>query len=288
MAITVGHHGTVRVRHPLFGWESESPGTSENLHAVVWARLVSNSGTALEIAPGAVRDPIIAVGAHGVATVSGSGREASWRLEDTGTTQDLVSVAHFGAFTVAVGTAGTMVERSGNGVWRTVDTHTTADLASVGWLKGRIGAVGAHGTIVDCARLEERLVCIPRPSPVDADLVAVSSVIFGRGVRLRAIGSPPVEWQVVPDSDAPWFRNEDILATSDDIAVGRDGLVLLLSRAFGVAQFGEQPPGRIELPFGVDLHGVVFDGIQGYAVGDNGTIVHVGVHGRYEQAFCLE
>ncbi|MDI3284144.1 hypothetical protein [Polyangium sp. 15x6] len=274
-AIVVGDHGTVRVRHPLTGWEAESPGTEEDLHVVVHV-------------PGELH---IAVGGHGVAAVWRA--NVGWRVEDTGTTRDLLAVAQFETSMLAVGRGGVMVQRSKEGVWRPVDTRTTEDLAAVGWCQHHVCAVGARGTIVDCVPRGEQLTCIPRPPLVDADLLALVDygTIYGRGVKLErtmppeGVWSPPPEWRVV--EGPPWLSaDNEVRAFSQDLAVGKAGLVVVRSRALVGPYSRLKPPGSIQLPYGVDFNGVASALVDGYIVGDKGTIVHVGVEGVFIDEVC--
>ncbi|MDI1482526.1 hypothetical protein [Polyangium sp. y55x31] len=44
---------------------------------------------------------------------------------------------------------------------------------------------------------------------------------------------------------------------------------------------------RLGLPFRVDFHGVVFEGADGFLVGDDGTIVHLAVDGLGSEVYEL-
>jgi hypothetical protein len=69
----------------------------------------------------------------------------------------------------------------------------------------------------------------------------------------------------------------------EHIAVGRRGAVWFVSNPF----YREKPFERVQLPFGVDLHGVAFDLVDGWLVGDKGTIVHLAVDGITIPTICL-
>jgi hypothetical protein len=291
--IVVGDGGTALVRDPKRGWTREATGTNANLYAVTFAPSREDdprNGPREERAH-------IAVGARGAALVRSA--DGVWRAEQTGTDKDLFGAFTQGANVLAVGAGGTMVQRSPAGVWRTIPTRTTVDLYAMGSCEPHVCAVGAQGMVVDCAGEGEALVCIPRAGVASGDLrvIADYGFLFGRGAPLvparrpEGMASAPPIWEPAPSVDSVTVAGDDMrgafknntITLLEIIAVGRGGVVWLLSRP----SFFEKPFVRVTLPFGVDLNGVAYDAVDGFLVGDKGTIVHLAVDGVDEINVCV-
>jgi hypothetical protein len=292
-AIVVGDHGTALMRDPVAGWTLEATGSGENLYAVVRAPYRPDGPVDEQRE---ARAPYVVVGARGTALVRTF--DGKWRTEQTGTDRDLHGLVHLGTSTLAVGAGGTMVERSAEGVWRPVPSRTTVDLFAAGTCSPHLCATGAGGIIVDCVRPDGKLVCIPRPVAAPADLRAIADdgMLFGDGVLLdpartpEGVWSPPPEWQPsryagasigTDEVRAVW--NNHWMGVSEHIAVGRGGVVWLVSNRYERAE----PFERLRLPFGVDLYGVAFELVDGFLVGEGGTIVHLSVDGVPIPTVCL-
>ncbi|UQA59061.1 hypothetical protein [Polyangium aurulentum] len=286
--IAVGHRGTALVRDPAKGWTREATGTEENLHAITRAPFRPEGPVDAEREKHA---PYIAVGAHGTALVRSEA--GVWRAEQTGTDKDLFAVWHGGTTTWAVGAGGTMVQRSPEGVWRPVKTRTTADLYGIHG--GNVA--GAGGLTLECRGFDKKEpVCIPRPVVVPRDLRAVSQddYFLGDGALLAFMKGPddkltlqPVGGSVdfVPADDpmrAVWSNHWSEMG--EKIAVGRAGVVWFLANPY----YREKTFERVQLPFGADLYGVAFELVDGFLVGDKGTIVHLAVDGVTPPTICLE
>lgn len=285
--LAVGDRGTALVRDPAKGWMREETGTEANLHALVRAPFRPEGPVDQEREK---RAPWIVVGAHGTALARSV--DGVWHAEQTGTDKDLFAVWHRGTSTVAVGAGGIMVQRSPEGVWRPVRTRTTADLYGI----GNGNAVGAGGLVVECRWLEGEPVCIPRSPLVERDLHAVSDdgYYFGDGVLLAPRKNPDETWSAKPWGDGkgdPIPAEDHMRAVwknrfsemGEHIAVGRAGAVWFISNPY----YRKNTFERVQLPFGVDLHGVAFELVDGFLVGDRGTIVHLAVDGITVPTICL-
>jgi hypothetical protein len=291
--IVVGDGGTALVRDPKKGWTREVTGTNANLYAVTFGPSLKDRWNNV---PRDDRNNI-AVGARGTALMRSAG--GVWRAEQTGTEKDLFGALTQGTTVLAVGAGGTMVQRSPAGVWRTILTRTTVDLYAVGSCSSHVCAVGAAGTVVDCAGEVEALVCIPRAGVASRDLRAITDggLLFGHGAPLahahppEKMVSPPPLWKPNPWVDATIVAGDDMrgafgnktLPLTETIAVGRGGVVWLLT----TPAFNEKPFERVTLPFGVDLHGVAYFAVDGFLVGEKGTIVHLAVDGAEEVNICI-
>ncbi|MDI1481690.1 hypothetical protein [Polyangium sp. y55x31] len=291
--LVVGDHGTALLRDPKTGWQPETTGTTENLHALVPVIHYKEGETLTE--ERRKNHPYLAVGSNGTAVF----RDLSgvWRVESTGTSADLFALDHLGKTTVAVGAGGVMVQRSLEGVWRTVKTRTTADLYGIGGCGGYLCAVGAAGTMVYCRSREGELVCIPRPPPTQAALrVADGAQIMGDGVWLSYVPTDKGEPEP-PASFAPWSVAKDFIAgeeiravehnhwggISEMLAVGRRSTVWFQGGLFSDRHNLE----KVKLPFEVDFHDVAYELVDGFLVGDKGTIVHLGVQDFVPDHICL-
>jgi hypothetical protein len=291
--IVVGDAGTALLRDPAAGWTLEATGTRENLYAIVRAPFRPDGPVEQERE---AKAPYVVVGARGTALLRTF--DGKWRAEQTGTDRDLYGLVRLGTSTLAVGAGGTMVERSPEGVWRAVPSRTTADLFAAGTCSPHLCATGAGGIIVDCVRPDGKLVCIPRPVAPPADLRAIADdgTLFGNGVLLSpartpgGVWSPPPEWQPSPYANASIGADEmhavwdnHWMGADEHIAVGRGGVVWLISNRYERAE----PFERFMLPFGVDLYGVAFELVDGFLVGERGTIVHLSVEGMQIPTVCL-
>ncbi|MDC3986085.1 hypothetical protein [Polyangium jinanense] len=292
--LVVGDHGTALVRDAKAGWQPESTGTTENLHALAPTPYYKDGQTVTE--EQRKNPPYLAVGSNGAAAFRDP--TGVWRVESTGTTADLFALYHLARKTLAVGAGGVMVERSPEGVWRSVKTRTTADLYALGSCAGYLCAVGAGGVMVYCRSHENELVCIPRPPPTQATLRVVDELqIMGDGVWLSYVRSGKTEPPSPPPSFAPWPVAKDVIAgeevratahnhwsgMSEIIAVGRRGTVWFQGGLFSERSRLE----RVKLPFEVDFHDVAYELVDGFLVGDQGTIVHLGVEGFTPMHICL-
>jgi hypothetical protein len=289
--IVVGDRGTVLVRDPKSGWAREATGTEEDLYALAPAPVHRSGSSEEQTAPA----PYVAVGAHGTALVRDPA--GVWHVEKTGVSADLHGLWNRGRSTVAVGARGTMVERSPEGVWREIQTRTQADLYAMGPCSTHACAVGAAGTIVDCAAQGDDLVCVPRRPVTDGALFVVtdSGLLLGKGAWLRPVpakdreGNPPPEWEhwrdageSVRENEARAAANNPYLGVSEMLVAGRGGAVWLVGYWGSV----KTPVLRIEAPFGVDFHGVANEVVDGFLVGEKGTIVKVGVGGFVPLRIC--
>ncbi|TKD02215.1 hypothetical protein [Polyangium fumosum] len=292
--LVVGDHGTALLRDPKAGWQPEATGTTENLHALVPVIHYKDGETITE--DRRKNHPSLAVGSNGMAVF----RDLSgvWRTESTGTSAHLFALRHLGPKTVAVGAGGVMVERSLEGVWRTVETRTTADLYALGSCGGYLCAVGAGGAMVVCKAPDGELVCIPRPPPTQATLRVVDEhlQIMGDGVWLSYVPTEKTEPRP-PASFAPWSAAKDLVAgeeiratehnhwggISEMLAVGRRGTVWFQG---GLASDRNHLE-KVKLPFEVDFHDVAYELVDGFLVGDKGTIVHLGVQDFVPDHICL-
>ncbi|MDI3290565.1 hypothetical protein [Polyangium sp. 15x6] len=291
--LVVGDHGTALVRDAKAGWQKEDPGTTEDLHALVVAPHDENGESITE--ERRKNPPYLAVGSNGVAVFRDP--TGVWRVESTGTTANLFALHHLGQTTVAVGAGGVMVERSREGVWRTVKTRTTADLYALESCGGHLCAVGAAGTMVLCKSRDEELVCIPRPPPTQATLRVIDgSQLMGDGVWLSSVPTDKPEPRP-PPTFTPWPVAKEFIAgeemrarehnhyggISEMLAVGRRGTVWFQGRLADERDRIE----RVKLPFQADFHDVAYELVDGFLVGDQGTIVHLGVEGVALMHICL-
>ncbi|MDC3959487.1 hypothetical protein KEG38_36880 [Polyangium jinanense] len=292
--IVVGDHGTALVRDAKAGWQKEDPRTTENLYAIVPAAYYENGTTITEELRKNL--PYIAVGSNGAAVhrdVNGV-----WQVEQTGTSAALFAVSHFGSTTVAVGAGGAMVKRSKEGVWQAVKTRTTADLHSLGGCGEYLCVVGTGGAMVLCKFRDEEIVCIPRPPPAQATLrvLAERGFIMGDGVWLTQVLPKQTEPRP-PPSYVPWptanavMAGEEILAVDHNRHSGIGELLAVGRRSTVWFQSGSTSEGgqleRVKLPFEVDFHDVAYELVDGFLVGDQGTIVHLGVEGFTPMHICL-
>lgn len=292
--LVVGDRGIALIRDSKAGWMRETTGTTENLNAIVVAPFWKDGET---VEQAEARASYVAVGSHGAALVRGP--DAVWRSETTGTTADLFGLWHRGKSTVAVGAGGVMVERSEDGVWRDVPTHTTADLYAIGVCNGHLCAVGAGGAVVDCVGREGGgLACVPRKPPTSAALHVVTDEeqFLGEGVWLSIKPDPkfdnraPLEWvpwrfadASVEKSDARATANNHWVGIGERLVVGRGGAVWLV----GNWVINQKPVQKIELPYAVDFYGATYELVDGFFVGEKGTIVKMGVLGFVPPLICL-
>ncbi len=287
-ALVVGDRGTALLRDAT-GWRSEPTGTGETLNAVVKApRHETTAAKTAETAPEDVS--YVAVGANGAAVLRGP--DGIWHAETTGTSADLYGLFNGWRFTLAVGAGGAMLQRSPDGVWRQISTRTNADLYSVGLCKSYVQehfcAVGAHGTIVDCMPSDTDFVCIPRGPLTDRSLHVLTQygLVLGDGVWLRPApvqtSEPPIGYELwnlpganAGDDEPRAASANNWIGISEVLIAGRHGAVWLVLHWFPE----KENVTRLSLPYGVDFHGAAFDLVDGFVVGDSGTIVKIALEG---------
>lgn len=105
----------------------------------------------------------------------------------------------------------------------------------------------------------------------------------------EGVWSPPPEWRVPPGGDAAAFDaapaavwTNHWLGEPQLVAVGSGGRIWF--RPLNL--WSATPVVRIALPSGADLHGVSFDLVDGFVVGDLGTIMHIAVDGFRFPIIC--
>jgi len=216
------------------------------------------------------------------------GHDGRWQSETTGVEVELTALA--GA--IAVGRGGVLLERGHDGRWSSIATRTRADLRAVwryegvyydgGGLIRSLYLAGDGGVIVHCAMRHQPPVCIPRPSPTTADLLGFGQldsrerfVLFGADGRMfRPTGLDPFGWTASTE-DGPIFLRS--VVNRSQWVVGRDSVKaepLAVGRAGRVAFLTAQGPVGVTLPGAADLTDVATAGIDFFAVGQRGTIVH--------------
>ncbi|MDI3281967.1 hypothetical protein [Polyangium sp. 15x6] len=275
-AFAVGDRGVALRRDAVKGWLRESTGTTKDLYAIVGA----------PTQPMGEVDVHVAVGAHGTAVARMA--DGTWRIEETGTDKDLLGLYHDRALTLAFGAGGVILQRVGNGTWRPVPSNSTADLHAFNPCDPhRLCVLGSAGAIVECEQPQWEVSCTPRPSFAGGDLPADfinvihrdANVVISRDISTDG-ANPLSVWKTwlragssAPPADAleaAWENN----MSGDNLLVGRGGAVWRSS-----VEKGKRTLERLAVPFRMDFHGVVFDGADGFLVGDDGTIVHLAVDG---------
>lgn len=296
-AFAFGDRGTILVRTGAGPWMLAPSPTQERL------RGASNFG--------------IVVGDHGTWL---SEQRGQWSAQSSGTDEDLYAVTRFGSHDFAVGDHGVMIERSPDGRFSRVETRTMARLRGIwhshdglaanhGELMDDLYLVGDGGTIVDCALRMDPPVCIPRPSPTgenllqvidaipaaatfkDAHAALLKALILGsEGTVLgAALGSdPPYDFVQVPLGLPPGM--ERIVAHRAHHGTGKifvAGVPIFPPLvAVGAGGRGALFDGRELVPFALpgvgDLHDLVVDEIDVFAVGGAGGIVHGALHDAME------
>jgi hypothetical protein len=276
-AYAAGDDGVVLRRTERGGWMREATPTRQRLRAL--------------LAPGDdVDEPeaaeIYAVGDAG--TVLRRSKVGIWTTETVPTTVDLYDIVRAHRRLYAVGDRGTLLERRG-GAWYLIVTHTEADLRQ---FDGRI-AVGRGGAILDCTSMGRAwsggpgppLACVPRPSPTDADLLAIER----SAARWRAYGAGGTVVHaaqrdpLVAELDPPIAGGATVTAVSalkgslmlpqataatyvdPAIAVGAGGTI----------DFVGDERAHVVLPGAPDLLGVAIELFDAFAVGASGVIVHL-------------
>jgi len=291
--LVVGDRGTALVRDRKGGWFREATGTEEDLYALAFAPRVEPGGTVEEATK---RADVVVVGSRGTALVRSSA--GVWRAEQSGTSADLFALFYRGKSTVAVGAGGAMVERTPEGVWRSIASHTTADLYAIGPCASHLCAVGAEGAMVDCVARGDSLACVPRPPLTSGALRATEGTvhIMGDGVWL-GYKAPEKREPEPPPTFAPWpfmagmMEGESVRSAATNhwigigemVAVGAGSTLFFVGNTF----LKKKPVEKVRLPFEVDFHGVVYDLVDGFLVGDRGTLVRLGVHGFTPPKICL-
>ena len=289
----VGHRGLALSRDSKAGWIREATGTEENLYALVHLPIYKN-GVSTEESNKQANS--MAVGGHGTALLRTP--DGVWQKETTGTDADLFAITRGGGSVVAVGAGGVMVERSAEGVWHDVPTYTKANLYGIGRCMSHICAVGAGGVVVECAAPKGVLACVPREPPTKSDLYVVTDeeMFLGDGVWLgltptekRDLYPPPLwsPWRFADDSvekaDARAYANNHWMGIAGKLIAGRRGAAWLV----GNWVITKKPVRRIQLPYAVDFYGASYNLVDGFLVGEKGTIVKVGVLGFVPPRMCL-
>ncbi|MDC0744344.1 hypothetical protein [Polyangium mundeleinium] len=278
LVVAVGDRGVALRREDGKGWQREATGTTKDLFALV----------PVSTGPMGEPDMLLAVGAHG--TAAARMPDGTWRIEETGTDEDLLGLYHDRALTLAFGAGGVILRRFGNGNWKPVPSSSTADLHAFNACSPhRLCVLGSAGAIVECdqAQTAGELSCKPRPPFADGDLPADFINVFHRdpnvviSSEMTAVGMIPLSvWKLwrrdgnsAPPADAmeAGWQNK---WSGDRLVVGRGGAVW-----HGWLEKDKRILERIKLPVREDLHGAVFDGADGFLVGDQGTILHVAVEG---------
>jgi hypothetical protein len=256
-----GDDGVVLRRSRTNDWQRETIPTRARIRAIA-----------------AVGSTVLAVGDGGLALARSA--DGAWSLEATQSTADLYAITAAGGHTFAVGDRGTMLERT-DGAWYAIATDSVADLRD---FKANV-AVGLGGAIIDCAYWDRDdhhdphlLVCVPRPSPIKADLLASVSQpwrAYGAGgTQLASAPRRPTDAYVMAvlagGRTITGAADNDYSATErlPTILVGRAGVVALVDRRSGLTAVGA-------LPDATDLDAVASDALDSFAVGANGTIVHL-------------
>jgi hypothetical protein len=262
-AYAAGDGGVVLHRTGKTGWTREATPTVRTLRALI----------------GADAGEIYAVGDAG--TVLRRSANGAWGVEPAPTTADLydLAVARTNRTLYAVGDHGTLLERR-NGTWHAIASHTEADLRQ---FDGTI-AVGRDGAVVDCELWDRdrswqahQLVCVPRPSPTHADLLAMAGEYMGwhaygaEGTALRALRRGPIDVAL----DAPVPGGAAITAASENRWFAPIELVTILVGTGGHIEFVGTQPTRLVIAGSPDLFGVATAGVDAFAVGAAGTIVHL-------------
>ncbi|WP_136968612.1 WD40/YVTN/BNR-like repeat-containing protein [Polyangium sorediatum] len=281
-AFAVGDRGVALRRDDEKGWQREATGTTKDLFAMVQ----------VPTRPMAEPDMLLVVGAHGTAAARRA--DGTWRIEETGTDVDLLGLYHDRALTLALGAGGVILRRFDNGIgegtWKPVPSGSTADLyAFHACQPHRLCVLGSGGAIVECdqAQTAGELSCHPRPSFAGGDLPADFINVFHRDPNV-VISSEMTEVGRIPLSVWKLWRRDGSSAppaegmeaawqnkwSGDHLVVGRGGALW-----HGGWEKDQRTFERIKLPVREDLHGVVFDGADGFLVGDQGTIVHLAVEG---------
>ena len=152
--------------------------------------------------------------------------------------------------------------------------------------------------MVYCAFREDEYVCIPRRPATEATLRAVADSlhILGDGVWLTYV--PPEKTEPTPPlAFEPWARVNAAVAGEEARAAARNNWggiseSLIVGRRSTAWFLGtgspERPPvERVKLPFEVDFHAVAYELVDGFLVGDRGTIVHLGIEGFKPPQICV-
>jgi hypothetical protein len=277
-AYAAGDGGVVLRRTKHGSWTREATPTTRRLRAL----LASSDFHGVD-------DPaaseIYAVGDAG--TVLRRSAVGIWSVETVPTRVDLYDIVRAHRRLYAVGDRGTLLERR-DGAWHAIPTHTEADLRR---FDGRV-AVGRGGVILDCAPWAgERfdpgppVGCLPRPSPTDADLLAIEHTpaswrTYGAGgAVVRAVHREPLDVEI----DPPLPGGATVTAVSavkgsltlpgsagyayvdPAIAVGRGGAI----------DFIGNERAHVVLAGAPDLFGVAVELFDAFAVGAGGAIVHL-------------
>src|SRR6185369_7669693 len=101
---------------------------------------------------------------------------------------------------------------------------------------------------------------------------------------------PPLEWEpskLAPPSvagdDMVWASENHWIGISQTLVVGRKGAAWIVGNPI----VDKSPVERLSLPYEVDFHGVAFELVDGFLVGDQGTIIHLGIKGFVAPTICL-
>lgn len=257
-----GDRGTIVHRDAAGKWTVQPSGTDADLHAI-----------------GATAAEAIAVGDRGTILWL---RDGVWRVVASHTTAALRAIATAPSV-IIVGDGGTIVSCGVKDGAPTCDAHqaaTTADLRIVSertirWDAGTIRGFTMH----------------------DLEVFAAD------GTRMSRVAWAPIEFagaavsSFAPRSYHAQHWSFDV-CDPEDVAVGAGGAIALVDpykAALAVQKDAPNPEGQADprardaaepgafdvqtLPEAVDLDGVVFEGLDGFVVGDRGTILQLTVEG---------
>jgi photosystem II stability/assembly factor-like uncharacterized protein len=192
-------------------WTPEASGTTSDLRGV-----------------GEMLGVVCAVGGKGLAVCSRDPAKVTWKVEATGTHQDLLGAHGFGEFT-AVGRNGTIVHRDEQGAWSTQPSGTKADLFATSSRVGAAYAVGAGGVIVQ--REHDGRRWSPVTSGTTEDLFAVDvegedTVVVGAHGTILRLTDPREGFRIEPSGTTSDLYGVAHGRGYEFIAVGANGTIL--------------------------------------------------------------
>jgi len=300
-AFAFGDGGTILERTGVGHWALAASPTQERLRGVSkggHVSVVGDHGTWLT-----------QEGARWVAEVSGTDEDL-YAVADVG---GIYGLRRDERVSFAVGAHGVMIERASDGRFSPIETRTHATLRAIlyshagssanhGELMDDLYIVGDGGTIVNCSLRMVPPVCIPRPSPTGESLVAIVDAIpaaatfasvqghplaaFVLGGDGSILGTtlgrlPPYDFGRLAGRVPPGMSS----AATTRAPGGLDGAVMvggekvfppmvLVGAGGRGAFFDGIHVTEFALPGVADLHDVAGVGLNVFAVGDGGTIVH--------------